>query len=121
MEIAEIVERLPEFERLIELVDTNEITVKNAEEIVLRTMLDEGLDPDTVIEQEGLGRSDEETVAMAVAEAIEENPEAVEDVRSGETEAINFLVGQVMQKTQGQADPGTVNALLRSELDPGEE
>ncbi|MFB6171893.1 MAG: hypothetical protein ABEJ23_05115, partial [Haloarculaceae archaeon] len=28
----------------------------------------------------------------------------------------NFLVGQVMQKTGGSADPGTVNEVLRAEL-----
>ena len=35
----------------------------------------------------------------------------------GEDGALNFLVGQVMQETGGSADPGTVNELLRAELD----
>jgi aspartyl-tRNA(Asn)/glutamyl-tRNA(Gln) amidotransferase subunit B len=117
MEITDVDHRLDEFTRLVELVATDEITVKNAEEIVLRRMLDEGSDPDTVVESEGLGKSSDDAVAQAVVEAIDENPGAVDDYHAGEDGAINFLVGQVMQKTGGSADPGSVNELLRVELD----
>ena len=114
--ITDVDHRLDEFRRLIELVDTGTITRKNAEEIVLRTMLDEGSDPDTIVEAEGLEKADTDAVERAVEEAIEENPSAVADVEAGETDAINFLVGQVMQKTGGSADPGAVNQLLRERL-----
>ncbi|MFC7044964.1 Asp-tRNA(Asn)/Glu-tRNA(Gln) amidotransferase subunit GatB [Halobacteriaceae archaeon GCM10025711] len=117
MAITDVDDRLDEFTRLVELVDTEEITVKNAEEVVLREMLDEGLDPDTVVEREGLGKTSDDEVAQAVAAAIEENPDAVEDYHAGEGGALNFLVGQVMQKTGGSADPGAVNELLRDRLD----
>jgi aspartyl-tRNA(Asn)/glutamyl-tRNA(Gln) amidotransferase subunit B len=117
MAITEVDHRLEEFAHLVELVDAGEITTKNAEEIVLRTMLDEDEDPDAVIEAEGLGTADEDEVAVAVGEAIEENPDAVADYHAGEGGAINFLVGQVMQKTGGSADPGDVNALLRERLE----
>lgn len=117
MEITDVEDRLHEFEHLIALVDHDAITVKNAEEVVLREMLDAGDDPDTIIAREGLEKSDDETVQAAVRNAIEENPDAVADYHAGERGAINFLVGQVMQETNGQADPGTVNQLLRSELD----
>ena len=116
MEIAAVEDRLNEFDRLIELVDEETITVKHAEEIVIRRMLDDHLDPDTIVEEEDLGRTDTEAVEVAVQEAIEENPEAVDDFHGGEEEALNFLVGQVMQKTQGGADPGTVHAFLRERL-----
>ncbi len=116
MEIGDVADRLDEFKRLIELVDAEEVTVKNAEETVLREMLDAGDDPDTVIEREGLGKATGGEVEQAVAEAIEENPDAVEDFHAGEGGAINFLVGQVMQKTGGSADPGDVNQLLRDRL-----
>ncbi|MEF8778521.1 MAG: Asp-tRNA(Asn)/Glu-tRNA(Gln) amidotransferase subunit GatB [Natronomonas sp.] len=117
MAITDIEGRLDEFTRLVELVDDGEITVKNAEEIVLRRMLDDGLDPDEIVEREGLGKTGEDVVATAVEEAIEENPGAVEDYHAGEGGALNFLVGKVMEKTQGSADPGTVNELLREQLD----
>ncbi|MEZ3115060.1 Asp-tRNA(Asn)/Glu-tRNA(Gln) amidotransferase subunit GatB [Halobaculum sp. MBLA0147] len=111
-----VTDRLDEFERLIELVATGEVTTKNAEETVLRAMLDEGLDPDTVVEREGLGKAGDDEVADAVATAVAENPDAVEDYHAGEDGALNFLVGQVMAETGGSADPGTVNELLREEL-----
>jgi len=117
MAITDVSGRLDEFTRLVELVAEGEITTKNAEEVVLRTMLDEGLGPDEVVEREGLGKTDDDAVATAVTEAVEENPDAVADYHDGEDGAINFLVGQVMGKTGGSADPGTVNELLRAELE----
>ncbi|WP_135830053.1 Asp-tRNA(Asn)/Glu-tRNA(Gln) amidotransferase subunit GatB [Halorussus halobius] len=117
MAITDVEARLGEFKHLVELVATGEITTKNAEEVVLREMLDDGDDPETVIEREGLGKADEGEVEGAVGEAIEENPDAVEDYHAGEDGALNFLVGQVMAKTGGSADPGSVNGLLRERLD----
>ena len=117
MQITEIEDRFDEVERLIELVDDDEITAKNARETVLRRMLDDGADPDTIVDEEGLGKTGEDEVAAAVTDAIDENPDAVDDYHDGEDEALNFLVGQVMQKTGGSADPGDVNQLLRAELD----
>jgi aspartyl-tRNA(Asn)/glutamyl-tRNA(Gln) amidotransferase subunit B len=116
MAITEISDRFDEVTRLVELVAEEEITAKNARETVLRSMLDDGRTPDEVVEAEGLGKTDEDAVAAAVSEAIAENPDAVEDYRGGEEGALNFLVGQVMQKTGGSADPGQVNQLLREEL-----
>jgi len=117
MAITDVAHRLDEFKRLVELVAAAEITTKNAEEVVLREMLDEGDDPETVIDREGLGKADESAVEGAVEAAIEENPDAVADYHAGEDGALNFLVGQVMQKTGGSADPGSVNGLLRERLD----
>jgi aspartyl-tRNA(Asn)/glutamyl-tRNA(Gln) amidotransferase subunit B len=116
MQITDIDGRFEEIERLVELVADDEITTKNARETVLRSMLDDGLDPATIVEEEGLGKTSGDEIAQAVEEAIDENPDAVEDFHSGEDGALNFLVGQVMQKTGGSADPGDVNQLLREEL-----
>jgi aspartyl-tRNA(Asn)/glutamyl-tRNA(Gln) amidotransferase subunit B len=115
--MADVDDRLDEFVRLIELVANDEITAKNAEEAVLRAMLDEGIAPDEVVERERLGKTSEGAVERAVVEAIEDNPEAVEDYHAGEEGALNFLVGQVMQATGGSADPATVNELLRDRLE----
>ncbi|KTG25596.1 Asp-tRNA(Asn)/Glu-tRNA(Gln) amidotransferase subunit GatB [Haloferax profundi] len=117
MLITDVSDRLDEFTRLVELVDADEVTTKNAEEIVLRKMLDEGTDPDTIVDEEGLGKADDDEIGGFVQDAIDENPDAVADYHDGEGGALNFLVGQVMQKSQGSADPGTVNQLLREKLD----
>ena len=117
LRITDVEGRLDEFTQLIGLVDAGEVTVKNAEEVVLREMLDAGDDPDAVIEREGLGKAGAGEVESAVDAAIDENPEAVTDYHDGDEGAINFLVGQVMQATGGSADPGQVNGLLRERLD----
>ena len=117
MAITDVEDRLDEFARLVEMVAADEITEKNAREVVLRAMLDEGMDPEAVVDREGLGKQSGDVVAEAVAGAIEANPEAVEDYHAGEDGALNFLVGQVMQETGGSADPGEVNQLLRERLE----
>ncbi|PSP72253.1 Asp-tRNA(Asn)/Glu-tRNA(Gln) amidotransferase GatCAB subunit B [Halobacteriales archaeon QS_3_64_16] len=116
MEIEDVDSRLGEFRRLIELVDEDELTSKNAT-TVLREMLDEGEEPESIIEREGLGKAENEEVSAAVEAAIEDNPEAVADYENGEEGAINFLMGQVMRETDGSADPGSVNEMLRARLD----
>ncbi len=116
MAVTDVTDRLDEVTRLVELVATDEITAKNARETVLRTMLDEGLAPDEVVEREGLGKTDDDAVAAAVDVAVAENPDAVADYHAGEDGALNYLVGQVMAETGGSADPETVNRLLRERL-----
>ncbi len=117
MEIDDVHDRLDAFVRLIELVAEEAITAKNAREVVLRTMLDTGRDPDAIVAAEGLGKTGGEQVRAAVEAAIEDHPEAVADYHRGEDGAINYLVGQVMQATDGRADPGDVHALLEAALE----
>jgi aspartyl-tRNA(Asn)/glutamyl-tRNA(Gln) amidotransferase subunit B len=116
MIITDIADRLNEVTRLVELVAEEEITVKNAREVVLRGMLDDGDDPDTIVEREDLGKTGGDAVETAVERAIDQNPGAVDDFHTGEGGALNYLVGQVMQATGGSADPGEVNQLLRERL-----
>src|SRR6056297_2751665 len=99
MAVVEVADRLGEVKTLVELVAEDEITAKNAKEVVLRGMLDDDDDPESIVEREGLGKTDADAVADAVAAAIEENPDAVADYEDGDDGAINFLVGQVMGKT----------------------
>lgn len=121
MEVADIEERLDEVLTLVGYVDDDEITAKNAEEVVLRRMLDDEMTPTAIIEEEDLGKEDDAAVEAAVQSAIENNPDAVSDFHAGEDGAMNYLVGQVMQATDGSADPGTVNDLLRAELENRED
>jgi aspartyl-tRNA(Asn)/glutamyl-tRNA(Gln) amidotransferase subunit B len=117
MAVTDVEGRLDEVKRLVALVAADDITAKNAKEVVLRGMLDDGDHPDDIVDREDLGKTDDDAVAAAVAAAIEENPDAVADYEDGDDGAINFLVGQVMGKTGGSADPGTVNQKLRAALD----
>ena len=115
--VTDVTDRLDELRRLLAAVDDGEITEKNAHEVVLREMLDTGADPETIIDREGLGKTEADAVAAAVAAVIDANPDAVADYHDGEEDAINYLIGQVMQETGGSADPATVNQQLRVHLE----
>ncbi len=91
------------------------ITEKAAVEII-RTVLDRGGTPCELINELSLHAASKEIVDEAVTQTIHENPQAVEDYHNGKKGAINFLVGQVMKKTRGRADPSLTNQLLREQL-----
>ena len=56
-----------------------------------------------------------ELLNLVVAKVISSNPKSVEDYRSGKTNAVMFLVGQVMKEMKGQADAGVVKeAIIQS-------
>jgi len=100
---------------LLKLLKANEITEKGAVEVV-RAMLDGAASVEGVIEERGLGVAKADFVSGAVADVISENEKAVADFREGKEEAFNYLVGQVMRKTRGQAKPDEVNRRLKEAL-----
>jgi aspartyl-tRNA(Asn)/glutamyl-tRNA(Gln) amidotransferase subunit B len=86
---------------------------------VLAAMVAEGGDPAAIVEREGLAQiSDAGELEGIVAAAIESNPEAAEQVRSGNQKAIGAIVGAVMRETKGRADGGEVNRLILQLLHP---
>ncbi|HYP23934.1 MAG TPA: Asp-tRNA(Asn)/Glu-tRNA(Gln) amidotransferase subunit GatB, partial [Actinomycetota bacterium] len=101
---------------LVELVDSGKVSGKQAK-LVLAGMFETGSDADAVAREKGLEQvSDTGAIEAAVDEVIAENADAADKVRGGQTNTIGFLVGQVMKKTRGQANPGMVNDLLRKKL-----
>ena len=106
----------PRLAGLVELVDSGAVSGKQAK-LVLAGMFETGSDAATVAKEKGLEQvSDTEAIDAAVEEVIAENAEAADKVRAGQTNTIGFLVGQVMKKTRGRANPGMVNDLLKEKL-----
>lgn len=60
--------------------------------------------------------SDEATLRKLVTEALDNNPQSIEDFKNGKDRAIGFLVGQIMKASKGQANPPMVNKLLLEEI-----
>ena len=60
-----------------------------------------------------LGRSGRVNNASEMFFAISENPKAVEDYKKGEEKSFQFLIGMVMRKSKGQADPAVVNKIMK--------
>ncbi|MFB6159514.1 MAG: Asp-tRNA(Asn)/Glu-tRNA(Gln) amidotransferase GatCAB subunit B, partial [Candidatus Nanohalobium sp.] len=100
---------------IVGLLEEEEISDRNAEK-VLREIVEEPRDPEEIVEEQDLKKAGEDEVDEFIKEAINENPEAVEDYNSGDDGAINFLVGQVMNLSQGKADPKTAREKIMEEL-----
>ncbi|MEE9305008.1 MAG: Asp-tRNA(Asn)/Glu-tRNA(Gln) amidotransferase GatCAB subunit B, partial [bacterium] len=102
---------------LVRLVADGTISGKIAKE-VFEEMYSTGRDAQTIVADRGLEQiSDAGALEGVVAQVLADNADAAESYRSGKTQAMGFLVGQVMQATKGQANPKIVNELLRSALD----
>ncbi len=101
--------------QILRMLEKKDITEKGAVQVI-RTLLDKGGTPAEIVKRKGLLKVDVGEIAKAVDKAIKENPTAVQDYHAGRNEALHFLIGQVMKKTSGKADPDAVNKLLREKL-----
>jgi aspartyl-tRNA(Asn)/glutamyl-tRNA(Gln) amidotransferase subunit B len=101
---------------LVNRIHDNTISGKIAKE-VFAVMWDEGGDADSIIEAKGLKQiTDTGAIEAAVDAVIAANPDQVEQFRAGKDKVLGFFVGQVMKATQGKANPGQVNQILRDKL-----
>ena len=101
---------------LVKLIARGDLSGKLAKEVFPR-MFATGDAPAAIVEREGLKQvSDSGAIGKMVAEAIAANPKQVEQYRGGKTTVLNFLVGQVMRATRGQADVALVTELLKQKL-----
>ena len=106
----------PALSELVDLVDDRTVSSTQAKQ-VLEEMFESGASPRSVVEARGLSQvTDEGAILSAVQEALDNNPQAVEDYLGGKDNAVKFLVGQVMKATRGRAAPAVVNQLLEEQL-----
>ena len=88
---------------------------------VLETMADEGRSAGEIVAAEGLEQvRDDEALLEWVDAVCGEFAEEARRYGEGETRILGFLVGQVMRRSGGAADPRRVNELLRERLGEGE-
>ena len=101
---------------MINLLEKGTISSKIAK-TVFKEMIETGKAPAKIVEEKGLVQiSDEGALVKIISEVIAANPQSVTDFKAGKTQAIGFLVGQVMKATKGKANPGLVNKMLQEEL-----
>ena len=76
-----------------------------------------GKEVDIIIKDEGLEQvTDNKEIESMIDEVIANNPEQLEQYRSGKDRLFGFFVGQVMKASQGKANPKQVNDILKSKL-----
>ena len=97
---------------LLKMVKEGKIN-NNAGKKVFRKMCEEGKKPKAIIEEEGLVQiGDASEIEAMVKEVLAENPESVEQYKAGKDRVVGFLVGQVMKKSRGKANPQMANEML---------
>ena len=100
---------------LIEYIKSNKITRTSAK-LALEEVVKTGKSLPQIIEELDLVHvSDESTLSDIISLVLSEETKAVEDAKQN-SEIVNFLVGKVMQKTHGKADPELTLALLKKNL-----
>ncbi len=105
---------------IIEMVAANVISGKIAKDL-LDIVWSEGGDPRVIVESRGLKQvTDTSAIEKAIDAVIAANPDKVEEVKA-KPKMASWFVGQVMKATGGKANPGVVNALLKSRLGLPEE
>lgn len=102
---------------LIDLVNKNEISSKQAKE-VLYEALEENKDPIQIVKEKDIKQiGGEEEIIKIINEVLDEQPGAIETYKSGRDNIVDFLVGQVMKKTKGQANPAIARSKMIEEIE----
>lgn len=126
--------------QLLQILDYNEINIKESkitskgfaktinmyinDEIndkaltkLLRAQVIENINPNKYVEEKGLKQiRNDDAIQEFAKQAIQENPESVQDYKNGEEKALNYLVGQVMRKSKGKANPQKAKRILKKLL-----
>jgi aspartyl-tRNA(Asn)/glutamyl-tRNA(Gln) amidotransferase subunit B len=101
---------------MLKLMDSGIISGKIAKSLLIE-MIETGKPPSLLVKEKGLEQiSDEKEIEKIIEETISENSKIVNDYKSGKQNAIIALVGKVMAKTKGKANPQKVNEILRKRL-----
>jgi aspartyl-tRNA(Asn)/glutamyl-tRNA(Gln) amidotransferase subunit B len=105
------------FCRLIDLVQTGTISGTSAKP-VFEEMFKSGKQADEIIQQQGLSQiTDTHEIEKAVEQIIAANPQPVADYKAGKTQAVKFLIGQIMKVTRGRANASLVQELLIKKIE----
>ena len=104
------------FAELMVLIFHKELSSTGAK-AVLKEMAQTGLHPEQIMREKDMGQiSNEGELETAIDEVIGENKQAVEDFKRGKEASLKFLIGKVMVKTKGRANPQIVEQLLKNKL-----
>jgi len=98
---------------LAAMVGDGDLSATAAKDVLAAVLAGEGEPRDVAEARDLLQISDVSAIEVEVAAVLDQHPEALEKIRSGDSKPIGFLVGQVMRATGGRADPRMVQDLIR--------
>ena len=85
--------------------------------LIFEEMFKTGKEAEEIIETGGLRQiTDETSLEKVVGEVLKENRQGVNDFKAGREKALGYLVGKIMEKTKGKANPQLVNKFLREKI-----
>lgn len=100
---------------LIALIENKAVYNKQAREL-FKIMLTDNRNPDEILKELGAVINESDELKDIIKNVIDDNPQSIIDYKNGKDRAVGFLVGQVMKKTHGQANPELTNELIIKEL-----
>ena len=101
---------------LIGLISKGIISGKIAKDVFSEMMIS-SKKPSDIVKEKGLEQvSDDKEILKLVEKVIADNQDKVKDYLSGKDKLFGFFVGQVMKISQGKANPGLVNKMLKENL-----
>ncbi len=101
---------------MLDVIEAGKISSKMAKS-VFEEMFATGKDPDSIIKERGLEQiSDQGLLEPIIDEVIKENPGPAEQFRQGNKKSISFLIGKVMARTRGKANPRMVSEIIAKKL-----
>ena len=101
---------------LIKMIDNGKISGKQAKG-VLEKAIEEGKDPIKLVDELGISQiGSEDEIREIVLSVIQENPNLIDDYKNGKR-VFDYLIGQIMKKTKGRANPVITSKVLKEELE----
>lgn len=106
------------FIELSDMVESNELSATAAKEVFFE-MQCSSRSPKAIAQEKNLIQNSDESEIMAIIDEVlddQSTQKAVEDLKKGNEKVIGFLVGQVMRKSNGKANPSLVQELIKKRL-----
>jgi aspartyl-tRNA(Asn)/glutamyl-tRNA(Gln) amidotransferase subunit B len=104
---------------MLQLLEEGKISRRIGQQL-FEEMYRTGQAPETIVQRRGWSVvSDLEALQKLVEQVVSEHPDEVETFCSGKEKLLGFFMGQIMKRTQGQADPKAAKALLLEKLRKG--
>ena len=116
IEIDDFSIRPKELSELIKMVESGQLSNKQAREIFTK-MMKSGEEPHKLITQLNIQQMNNEAELLTIInELLDENQKLISDYKNGKDRAVGYLVGQVMKKTNGEANPALTSKLVIQEM-----
>lgn len=102
--------------KMINLISDGTISSKIAKKVFQET-ISNGTEPEGWVKEKGMVQeSDPAVLKPMIVDVLDNNQQSIDDFKNGKDRAVGFLIGQIMKKTRGQANPKVVNKILMEEL-----